>query len=214
MEHRQATCLHADVCGYCRLISDDVLATVQTLTLYRAVIANLVAAHGGRISDVAGDSLLAEFPGVERAVQCAVDIQRELGARNAPLPPHRRLEYRVGIAEGPVLVDDGRLYGDCVNVAARVQEMAAPGSICVAGAIAERVGGALPFRLDYLGERAVKNIDRPVRIYRVDGRPRPEPAEDSTDPGATLPGPLCLGLPRLDGLTSVVPGLGIAWPGA
>jgi class 3 adenylate cyclase len=208
MEQRLATCLHADVYGYCRLIADDVEATVRTLTTYRTMMSNIVSAHGGRIADTAGDSLLAEFPSVSGAVRCAVDIQREVGALNAQLPPRRRVEFRVGIALGHVLVEEGRIYGDCVNIAARVQEMAAPGSVCVAGSVHDHVDGPLPVCFDYLGERSVKNIDTPVRIYRVDCRQEragaPAWTADPESPGTTVRAPLCLGRRAF----VAIPGLG------
>jgi adenylate cyclase len=169
MERRLVACLHADISGYSRLISDDVEETVRMLTTYHAVIGAIVESHSGRVIDVAGDSLLAEFPTVAGAVRCAVEIQQQMGARNAELPPHRRMEFRVGIDLGDVLVEGGRIYGDCVNVAARVQEVATPGSVCLAGSAFDHINGSLPLRFEYLGERTVKNIQKPLRIYRVDG---------------------------------------------
>jgi class 3 adenylate cyclase len=167
MERRLAACLHADVTGYCRLIAADVESTVRTLTAYRAVMSRVVAKHGGRVVDTAGDSFLAEFGSVTGAVRCAVYIQRELEAHNAPLPASRRLEFRVGIDLGHVIVEGGRIYGDCVNIAARVQQDAPPGSICVAGAAYDDIDDALPVRFEYLGEHVVKNIAKPQRVYRV-----------------------------------------------
>jgi adenylate cyclase len=167
MERRLAACLHADVAGYCRLISADVESTVKTLTAYRDLMARLVVEHGGRVVDTAGDSFLAEFNAVTRAVRCSIYIQRALEALNAALPPNRRLEFRVGIDLGHVIVDGGRIYGDCVNIAARVQQDAPPGSICVAGAAYDHLDDALPVRFEYLGEQVVKNIAKPQRVYRV-----------------------------------------------
>jgi adenylate cyclase len=178
MERRVAACLHADVTGYCRLIREDVHATVRTLTAYRTVMANLVSKHEGRIVDTAGDSLLAEFGSVDAAVRCAVAIQRDLAARNADLPSSRRIEFRLGIDVGEVLVLDGRLYGDCVNIAARVQEGANPGSVSVAGSAYDRLGSGIADHCEYLGERAMKNFERPLRVYRIEPAPlaRPEHA--------------------------------------
>ena len=169
MEHRLAACLHADISGYSRLIADDVEATVRMLEICWAMIDRIVTVHSGRLIDVAGDSLLAEFPTVDAAVRGAIEMQRQLGARNAPLPQHRRIEFRVGIDRGDVLVAGRRIYGDCVNVAARVQEVAAPGGICLAGSAFDHIDGSLPLRFEYLGERTVKHIQRPLRIYRLDG---------------------------------------------
>lgn len=167
MERRFAVCLHADVSEYSRLIAADVESTIRTLTAYRALMSDLVAALGGRVVDTAGDSLLAEFPDAVAALVCAVEIQRALGRKNAELPRSRRLDFRVGIDLGPVVAVDGRIYGDCVNAAARVQETAAPGTICIAGPAYDRVGAALPLRYEYLGQRLLKNLPEPLRIYRV-----------------------------------------------
>jgi adenylate cyclase len=167
MERRLAACLHADVTGYCRLIAADVESTVRTLTAYRGLMIRMVDEHGGRVVDTAGDSFLAEFTSVSGAVRCAVYIQRELEAHNASLPESRRLEFRVGIDLGHVIVESGRIYGDCVNIAARVQQGAPPGSISVAGSAYDQIDDVLPLRFEYLGERAVKNIDKPQRVYRV-----------------------------------------------
>ena len=172
IEHRVAACLHADVSGYSRLIADDVEATVRVLTIYRAMIGRIVSRYGGRVIDASGDNLLAEFPAVPGAVRGAVEIQRQLGARNAVLPPHRRIEFRVGIDLGEVLVEGSHIYGDCVNVAARVQEMAAPGGICLAGSAFDQIDGSLPLHFEYLGERTVKNVQRPLRIYRLEDQAR------------------------------------------
>lgn len=168
MKHRVAACLYADVSGYCRLIGDDVQSTVRTLTAYKAMMARLVIRHAGRVVDAAGDSFLAEFATLSRAVRCGLDIQEELSRHNAGLPPGRRVEFRIGIDLGNVLVHEGRVYGNCVNTAARVQGIAEPGSVCIAGSAYDRMDTALPVQFDYLGEHAVKNIAAPVRVYRVD----------------------------------------------
>ena len=167
IEERRAACLHADVCGYCRLIATDTQSTVRTLTVYRAVMSSVIAKHSGRVVDTAGDSLLAEFRNVSDAIWCALDMQRELENHNAVLPPSRRLEFRVGIDLGNVLVEDGRIYGDCVNIAARVQQMAAPGSVCLAASAYDQIDAALPLRFEYLGQHMFKNMDTPLGIYRV-----------------------------------------------
>jgi class 3 adenylate cyclase len=168
MKHRGAACLYADVSGYCRLINADVRSTVRTLTAYRALMTGLVAKHAGRVVDTAGDSFLAEFGNISRAVRCGLDLQAELSRHNAGLPPSQRVEFRIGIDLGDVLVHDGRIYGNCVNTAARVQSIAAPGSVCIAASAYERMDAALPVQFEYLGEHAVRNIDEPLRIYRVE----------------------------------------------
>jgi adenylate cyclase len=164
---RLVACLHADVSGFRRLIAGDVEATVRTLSLYRSIMVALVAAHGGRVVDTAGDSMLAEFPSADSALHCAIDMQTELGDRNAALPPGRRLEFRLGIDTGRVLVDEGRLYGNCVNNAARVQAVAAPGSVCLGRSAYERLDPSLAVRVQYLGERVVKHRDTPLHVFRL-----------------------------------------------
>ena len=167
MEQRVIACLHADVSGYCHHINTDVESTVRTLNAYHAMMSVLVVEHHGRVVDTAGDSFLAAFPSVARAVACAVHIQRDLERHNAALPENRRLEFRVGIDLGHVVMDGQRIYGDCVNIAARVQQSALPGGVCLAGTAYDQLEYAPPLRFDYLGERLVKNIDQPQRIYRV-----------------------------------------------
>ena len=164
----RVACLHADVSGYCRHIATDVAATVRTLTAYRAVMTHAVGKHGGYVVDTAGDSFLATFASATDALQCAVDIQRQLERHNAALPLNRRMTFRIGIDLGEALVMGGRVYGDCVNIAARVQELAPPGSIYLAGSAYDHLDGALPVRFEDLGERAVRNIVRAQRLYRVE----------------------------------------------
>jgi len=170
MQQERVACLHADVTGYCQHIARDVYSTVRTLTVYRTVMVGLVGQHGGRVVDTAGDNLLAAFGSATDALRCAVDIQRALATRNAGLPPSRRLKFRIGIDLGEVVVEDGRLYGDCVNIAARVQQLALPGTIYLAGSAYDDIDPALPLSLDYLGKRAVRNIQEPQRLYGVQGR--------------------------------------------
>ena len=164
---QRIACLHADVSGYCRLIAADVTSTVRRLTAYRAMMADAINKHGGTVVDTAGDSVLATFASVGDAVTCAVDIQRELETRNAGLPRERRMTFRIGIEMGDALVEAGGVYGNCVNIAARVQQAAPPGSIYVAGAAYDDLEGALPLRLEYVGQSVVKSIDKPQRLYRV-----------------------------------------------
>src|SRR5512145_1282918 len=162
MERRLAALLSADVEGYSRLMGEDEPATVRAITEYRAVIASAVASRGGRVVDAPGDNLLAEFGSVVDAVQCAVEIQRELRARNAPLPPARCMEFRIGISLGDVLVEGDRLYGDGVNIAARMEGLAEPGGICVSGSAYDQVENKLAVTWDAMGEQVVKNIARPI----------------------------------------------------
>ena len=166
-EHRRVACLNADISGYSRLIAEDVRETVRILEILQAVMGAVIAKHGGRVVDVVGDNLLAEFETVASAVRCGVEMQRELEARNAGLPARRRFGFRIGIELGDVLASSGRLYGNCVNIAARVQQIAKPGTVYLAGAAHDEVDGSVPLRFDDLGEHTVKNIDHPLRIYRV-----------------------------------------------
>jgi adenylate cyclase len=167
VERKLAAILSADVEGYSRLMGDDEVATVRAITEYRAVIASAVAARGGRVVDAPGDNVLAEFASVVDAVQSAVDIQRELESRNAALPAARRMRFRIGINLGDVIVEGDRLYGDGVNIAARLESLAAGGGICLSGTAYDQVEGKLPFGYEFKGEHAVKNIARPVRVYRL-----------------------------------------------
>src|SRR5215467_10712369 len=167
MPRRLAAILSADVAAYCRLMGEDEEATVRTVTVYRDVIAALIQQHCGRVVDSPGDNLLAAFASVLDAVQCAVAIQRELNARNAALPLSRRMQFRLGINLGDVIPDGERIYGDGVNIAARLQSLAEAGGICVSGTVYDQVVTKLPLTYKFLGQQTVKNIARPVRVYRV-----------------------------------------------
>ncbi len=159
--------LSADVKGYSRLMGEDEEATVRTLTAYREAMANLIDQHRGRVVDSPGDNLLAEFASVVDAVQCAVEIQQVLKARNAVLPENRKMEFRIGINLGDVIEEGERIYGDGVNIAARVEGLAEGGGICISGSAYEQIENKLPLRYEFLGEHSVKNIARPVRVYRA-----------------------------------------------
>ncbi len=164
MERRLAALFSADVQGYSRLMGDDEEATVQTLTAYRAVMTTLIHHHRGRVVDAPGDNLLAEFASVVDAVQCAVAVQEDLKARNAELPSQRQMVFRIGINLGDVLVEDERLYGDGVNIAARLEGLAKGGGICISGTAYDQVKNKLDVGYVSLGEHAVKNITDPVRV--------------------------------------------------
>jgi class 3 adenylate cyclase len=167
LERKLVAILAADVEGYSRLMHDDEEATLVTLSSHRGVIDGLIAAAGGHITSTAGDSVLAEFASVVEAVMCAVEMQRALGAANEPLPPSRRMAFRIGINVGDVMVKDGGIFGDGVNVASRVQQLAAAGGICVTRGVRDHVQDRLPYRFEDRGDHAVKNIARPVHVYRV-----------------------------------------------
>src|SRR5467141_2463883 len=167
MEHKLAAIFSTDVKGYSRLMGEDEVATVRTVTAYRALMATLIQQHRGRVVDSPGDNLLAEFPSVVEAVECAVATQRELRVRNAALPLSRRMEFRIGINLGDVIVEGERIYGDGVNIAARLESLADPGGICISRTVHEHVRNKLSLRYEDLGEQQVKNIAEPVRVFRV-----------------------------------------------
>jgi adenylate cyclase len=169
MERKLAAIFSTDVAGYSRLTDDDEEATIPTLTAYRAVISSLIQRHRGRVVDSLGDTLLAEFASVVDAVRCAVEIQHELKTKDTELPEHRRMQFRFGINLGDVIVEGERLYGDGVNIAARLEGIAEPGGICISGTVYDQVETKLPLSYDYQGEQAVKNIAKPVRVFRVVG---------------------------------------------
>jgi class 3 adenylate cyclase len=173
MERRLAAILSADVQGYSRLMGEDEIATIRTLTGHRGVMAQLIGQYRGRVVDAAGDNLLAEFASVVEAVQCAVAMQRALAARNAALPAHRQMTFRIGINLGDVVAEQERLYGDDVNLAARLEGLAEAGGICISGTVYDQIETKLNLRYVYLGERVVKNMARPVRVYRI--QPGSEP---------------------------------------
>jgi adenylate cyclase len=156
-----------DVVEYSRLMGEDHHATLATLTEYRDVFADRIAEFRGRIVNAPGDSILAEFGSVVDAVAAAVEIQRDLAGRNEALPEERRMRFRIGINLGDVLVRDGDLYGDGVNIAARLESLADPGGICISRTVYEQVRTRLPLEFDAMGEQRVKNISEPVHAYKV-----------------------------------------------
>jgi adenylate cyclase len=159
--------LSADVKGYSRLMGEDELSTVETLKRYREIISTLVQQFSGRVVDSPGDNILAEFSSVVDAVECAVKIQGDLQEANANLPENRRMEFRIGVNLGDVIDDEGRIYGDGVNVAARVEGLAEAGGICISRKAFDEVKNKLSLGYEYLGDHSVKNITEPVRVYKV-----------------------------------------------
>jgi TolB-like protein/class 3 adenylate cyclase/Flp pilus assembly protein TadD len=166
-KRRLSAILSADVKGYSRLMRDDEEATVRTLTTHRTAMTHLIEQYRGRVVDSPGDNILAEFTSVVDAVNCAVEIQRELAERNAELPENRRMQFRIGINLGDVLEEGMRIYGDGVNIAARMEGLAEAGGICVSGTVFDAIQNKIGLEYEYLGEHDVKNIDTPVRAYRV-----------------------------------------------
>ena len=164
--------LSADVEGYSRLMGEDEEATVRTLTAYREVFTTLIQQHNGRVIDSPGDNLLVEFVSVVDAVQCAVAVQKEINARNNELPENRRMQFRVGINLGDVIQEEERIYGDGVNIAARLEGLAEPGGICISKTAFDQIETKLPYGYEFLGDQTVKNIPKPVGAYRVLMEPR------------------------------------------
>jgi len=159
--------LSADVEGYSRLMGEDEEATVRTITIYREVLTTLIQQHNGKVLDSPGDNLLAEFASVVDAVQCAVAVQKEIKARNDELPETRRMQFRIGINLGDVIQEKDRIYGDGVNVAARLEGLAEPGGICISKTAFDHIESKLPYGYDFIGDQTVKNIAKPVGAYRV-----------------------------------------------
>src|SRR6266581_2863772 len=173
MERKLTAILSADVKGYSRLMGDDEEATIRTLTTYREVMTTLIQQHRGRVVDAPGDNLLAEFASAVDAVQGALAMQRELRVRNAVLPVHRQMVYRIGINVGDVVVESERIYGDGVNIAARLESLAEGGGLCISGTVYDQIENKLALTYTYLSEQTVKNIKKPIRVYRVETAPQP-----------------------------------------
>jgi len=164
--------LSADVEGYSRLMGEDEEATVRTITAYREVMTTLIKQHSGKVVDSPGDNLLAEFASVVDAVQCAVAVQKEISARNTELPENRKMKFRIGINLGDVIQEGDRIYGDGVNIAARLEGLAEPGGICISKTAFEHIESKLPYGYEFLGDQTVKNISKPVGAYQVLMEPR------------------------------------------
>jgi len=159
--------LSADVKGYSRLMGADEVGTIHLLQTYRGVMCDLILKKGGRVIDSPGDNVLAEFASVVDALESAVEIQKELKVRNADRSESRRMEFRIGINLGDVVEEGERIYGDGVNIAARIEGLAEGGGVCISGTAFDHIGKRLPLGYEYMGEQPVKNIEKPVRVYRV-----------------------------------------------
>ena len=167
LQHKLAAILYADVEGYSRLTGADEAGTHRTLSAYLDLFAETIRAHRGEVKHYAGDAVLADFSTVTDALNCAVAVQKAITEKNEAIPEGKRIQFRIGLNLGEVIVDRGEVYGNGVNVAARLETLAEPGGICVSGNIVDAVGAKLPLYYEYLGEHRVKNIDKPVRAYRV-----------------------------------------------
>jgi class 3 adenylate cyclase len=167
LERKLVAILAADVASYSRMMEVDEEGTLATLSAFRLVTDRLISQYEGRICGTAGDSILAAFGSALAAVQCAVDIQKELAQSNGELEADRRMQFRIGINVGDVMVKDGDIFGDGVNIAARLEGLADPGGICISRGIHDHVMKKLPFDFDDLGEQSVKNIAQPVRVFRL-----------------------------------------------
>ncbi len=167
VKRKLAAILSADVKGYSRLMGEDEKGTVHTLNIYKEMMTGLIQHHHGRVVDAPGDNVLAEFGSVVDAFECGVEIQKELKTRNSELPENRRMEFRIGINLGDVIEEGDKIYGDGVNIAARLESLCEAGGICISGTAFDHVRNKLSLGYEYLGEQTVKNIALPVRVYKV-----------------------------------------------
>jgi adenylate cyclase len=187
VRRRLTTLLCADAAGYTRLMGADEAGTLATLRRRRAAMATLIERHDGRIVNTWGDAVIAEFGSVVEAVQCAVETQQELSSHNEELPEAQRMNFRIGINLGDVMLEGDDVYGDGVNIAARLQELAEPGGILISGPVYEQVRNKLSIGFDCLGEQSLKNVATPVTGYRVlsggaTSRPQAPPPERMSKP--------------------------------
>ena len=193
LERRLIAILAADVEGYSRHMERDEAATLATLSSHRLIVDDLIASHNGRITGTAGDSVLAEFQSVVDALDCAMKMQEAIGVANDSQPTEHRLLFRIGINVGDVMVKDGDIFGDGVNIAARLETLADPGGICVSRGVRDHVRKMGQYAFQDLGEQSVKNIAQPIRAFRVRSstdeptlKPSDEvPARAGIEPGRT-----------------------------
>src|SRR5215475_11863780 len=167
VERKLAAIFAADVEGYSRLMGQDEVGTLRTLTAYRVITDRLIAARRGRIFTTAGDSLVADFASTVDAVECAVEVQDAIAKENAERPAGEQMRFRIGIHVGDIIVQGDNLFGDGVNIAARLEALAEPGAICVSSTVRDQIGTKLPLSFTDLGEQQVKNIAQPIRAYQV-----------------------------------------------
>jgi adenylate cyclase len=187
IERRLTNILSADVFGYSRLMGLDEAATLALLNDYRGIMTGLIAQHRGRVVSTAGDAVLAEFASSVMAVQSAVDIQRQLAERNQKLDPDRQMWFRIGINLGDVIVERDDIFGDDVNIAARLQSMAEPGGILISGTVFDQVKNKLSLSFNFLGPQRLKNIDAEVPVYSAVGLGGASPPIDVRDNQGAAP---------------------------
>ena len=201
VKRRLSAILSADVAGYSKLMEADEEATVRTIESYRKSVSSLVEQHNGRVVDSPGDNLLSEFGSVVDAVQCAVEIQHVMKAKNAMVPESRRMQFRIGISLEDVIDEDGRLYGDGVNIASRIEGLADPGGICISSSAYEQIKRKLALGFEDLGEYSVKNISWPVHVYRIpiDAGKESEAKVDAPDPVSEKPSVAVLPFDNMSG---------------
>ncbi len=200
VQRKRVAILSADAANYSGLMAADEVATVRTIAKLRSEIAARVHQHRGRVVDAPGDNVLAEFPSVINAVASALHLQQSIARHNASLPEAQRMRFRVGIHVGSVIVDDDRIYGDSVNIAARLQQLAEPGGLMVSRSVAERLSGDQPFEVRYVGPKRLKNIPEPVTCYRVHDR---EADPSLSDGGPSLPYGRELSVPGFSGQPAI-----------
>src|SRR5499427_7437004 len=186
VERKLAAIFAADVEGYSALMGRDEVGTLRTLTAYRIIIDRLITSHRGRIFNTAGDSILADFASAVDAVQCAVAVQEVIAKENADRPAGEQMRFRIGVHVGDIMVQGDNLFGDAVNIAARLEALAEPGGICVSGVVRDHIGTKLPVGFIDLGEQQVKNIAQPIKAYRIRGETSPI---DTAGPATPLPLP-------------------------
>ncbi len=190
LERKLIAILAADIEGYSRLMGTDEEGTLATLSAHRAITDALISQHAGRICGTAGDSILAEFASVFAAVDCAVEIQRDLDEANKALADDKQMHFRIGINVGDVMVKDGDIFGDGVNIAARLEGLAEPGGICISRGVRDHIRHKVPYGFEDLGEQTVKNIAQPIRVFRllpdapdgIDSEPPPAKIELVAEP--------------------------------
>ena len=169
VERKLSAIFAADVEGYSRLMGRDEVGTLRTLTAYRVIIDRLIASHRGRIFNTAGDSLVADFGSAVDAVQCAIEVQEAIAKANMDRSPEEQMRFRIGIHVGDIIVQGDNLFGDAVNIAARLEALAEPGGVCVSGTVRDQIGTKLSVGFIDLGEQQVKNIAQPIRAYQIRG---------------------------------------------